>query len=121
MLRQIKLGIVLRLFQLLALTVELLSQIFLLLSSHALRVKLRGKKTCRALILLLQRQVFGVLQSASDFHVQLLDGIALLKHFRRRKLSSFGDLSNFGVFETDDHVLWLEVRVDDLAHAMHIV
>ncbi len=33
-------------------------------------------------------------EGTSDFHVKLLDGIALLEHFGRRELTSFGYFSH---------------------------
>jgi len=71
--------------------------------------------------LLLQCQIFWVLQRSSNFHVQFLDGIALLKHFRRRELPSLSDLCNLAVLQSNYDILWFEVRMDDLAHTMHVV
>ena len=62
-----------------------------------------------------------LLKCACDFHIQLLDSIALLEHFGRRELACLGDLRNLRVLEANDNVLRLEVSVDNLAHAMHIV
>ena len=66
-------------------------------------------------------EVLGLLKCASDFHIQFLDCFALLEHLGRRELACIGDLRYFRVLEAYDNVLRLEVSMDDLAHAVHIV
>ena len=66
-------------------------------------------------------EVLGLLKCASDFHIQFLDCFALLEHLGRRELACSGNLRYFRVLEAYDNVLRLEVSVDNLAHAMHIV
>ena len=66
-------------------------------------------------------EVLGLLKCASDFHIQFLDGFALLEHLGRRELASRCNLRYFRVLEANNNVLGLKVSVNDLAHAVHIV
>jgi len=111
------------LVHLFALAVELLSQVLLLLGRHAYCVDIAHQRCVRgrAHRLLLQGEVLWCLQGASNLHVQLLYRIALLEHLGCGKLASLSDLRDFRVLQADYHVLGLEVRVDDLAHPVHVV
>ena len=66
-------------------------------------------------------EVLGLLKCASDFHIQFLDRFALLEHLGRRELACIGDLRNFRVLEAYDNIFRLEVSMDDLTHAVHVV
>ena len=71
--------------------------------------------------MLLYSQVFRLLQSASNFHIQLLDGFVLLEHLRGRQLACLGNLSDFRVPQSDNNILRFEISVDNLAHSMHVI
>lgn len=62
-----------------------------------------------------------LLQSASYLHVYLLDDVLVLVHLCCCQLTRLCDFENLVVTQTDDDILRLEISVNDLAHAVHIV
>lgn len=61
-----------------------------------------------------------VAEGASHLHVHLLD-LVVLAHLCGGKLTGARDLMDLLLSQSDVHVLWLEVSMDDLAHAMHVI
>lgn len=45
----------------------------------------------------------------------------MLIHLCGRQLTGLSDFDDFIFSEADDHVLGLEIGVDDFAHAVHVV
>ena len=122
LIREIELRIILALLKLLSLTVQLLPEVLLLLRRHTFSVKFRSEQRGATMGRIFELEVLlRLLKRACDFHIKFLDRIALLEHFGRRELACRCNLSYFRVFEAYDNVLRLEVSVDDLAHAVHIV
>ena len=120
--RQIELGIILTLLKLLSLTVQLLPEVLFLLCRHTFSIKFRSEQRAITMSWIFELKVhLWLLQCTSDFHIQFFDSIALLEHLGRRELARRCDLRNFRVLEAYNNVLRLEVSVDDLAHAVHIV
>ena len=119
--REIELGIILALLKLFPFAVQLLSEILFLLSRHTFGIEFRSKQRGAAMDRIFELEVLGLLQCTSNFHIQFLDGFALLEHLGRRELAGLCDLLYFRVLEANNNVLRLEVSVDDLAHAVHIV
>lgn len=62
-----------------------------------------------------------ILQSTSHFHIKFFDPISLIEHFGCSELASLCNLSYFLISQTDDYVFRLEIGMDNVAHAMHIV
>ena len=45
----------------------------------------------------------------------------MLVHFCGRQLTGLSDFDDFVFSETNDHILGLEIGVDDFAHPVHVV
>lgn len=134
------LGVLLLLLILASLSLELLAQIFLLLRAEAFEETLipdligcAGALDVALLFLLLLLLLLGLLplyalhsltevvaQSASYLHIQVLD-MLVLAHLGGGQLACFGYLFDFVIPETNDYILGLEIGVDDLAHAVHVI
>ena len=120
--RQIELRIILALLELFPFAVQLLPEVLFLLSRHTFGIEFRSEQRGATMGRIFELQVLlRLLQCTSDFHIQFLDGFALLEHLGRRELASRCNLRYFRVLEANNNVLWLEVSVNDLAHAVHIV
>lgn len=151
LLAQAALALVLSSFLLLLLSLQLLSEVLLLLCVETLKqllvidfvasagtfafaVDLRDLRLVRAsaqilIVALAANKITSlhvdllaevVSTSAGHLHVHLLD-VIILTHFGRRQLTRLRDLADLLVSQADVHVLRLEVSMNNLAHAMHVV
>ena len=59
-------------------------------------------------------------QGAGNFHIHLLN-IIVLTLLCGRELPSFGYFLDLFVPQADNHIFWLEIGMDNLAHAVDIV
>lgn len=61
------------------------------------------------------------LEGAGHLHVELLDVLAVLKHFGGGELASLGDFSDLVVSESNYHVLWLKISMDNFTLTVHVI
>jgi len=60
-------------------------------------------------------------QRTSNFHVKFLDEIGALEHFGGGELASLRDFIHLIISQSNYHVLWLKICVDNLTLTVHIV
>ena len=101
------------LLALLPLPLEFLPQVLLLLGSESIHVNV--PYLAFFFFLGFFRQGTGYL------HVDALNDVCLIEHLSSGKLPCLCYFLDFIIAKADHHVLWLEVSVNDLAHAVKVV
>jgi hypothetical protein len=61
------------------------------------------------------------LKSAGNLHIDLFNDVLMVKHLCCSKLSCLSDFLHFIVTKANNNVFRLEISMNNLAHAMHII